>query len=170
MRDREAEGETQRAADQAMRLAQMLGESDEDLTHLYRGAILHDIGMMSVPDEILLKRGPLTEEERTIVRKHPQIAFDILSPVLFLRPALDIPHSHHERWDGSGYPRGLKGEHIPLAARIFAVADVWNALRSDRPYRKAWTDSAASEYLRSQSGKHFDPAIVQAFFRLIGAH
>jgi PAS domain S-box-containing protein len=170
LRDREVEGETQRTADQAMRLAQMLGESDEDLTHLYRGAILHDIGMMSVPDDILLKHGPLTDEEWTIVRKHPQVAFDILSPVLFLRPALDIPHTHHEKWDGSGYPRGIKGEHIPLAGRIFAVVDVWNALRSDRPYRKAWKDAEADEYIRNQSGKQFDPAIVQAFFRLMSGH
>ncbi|MGD0806194.1 MAG: PAS domain S-box protein [Anaerolineales bacterium] len=170
LRDREAEGETQRAADQAMRLAQMLGESDEDLTHLYRGAILHDIGMMSVPDDILLKHGPLTDEEWTIVRRHPQVAFDILSPVLFLRQALDIPHCHHEKWDGSGYPRGLKGEHIPLAGRIFAVVDVSNALRSDRPYRKAWKDAEADEYIRSQSGKQFDPAVVQAFFRLMNGH
>jgi len=170
LRDREAEGETQRAADQAMRLAQMLGESDEDLTHLYRGAILHDVGMMSVPDDILLKHGPLTDEEWTVVRSHPQVAFDILSPVLFLRSALDIPHCHHEKWDGSGYPRGLKGEHIPLAGRIFAVVDVWNALRSDRPYRKAWKDAEADEYIRSQSGKQFDPAVVQAFFRLMSGH
>ncbi len=167
LRDCEAEGETQRAADEAMRLAQMLGESDEDLTHLYRGAILHDIGMMSVPDGILLKHGPLTDEEWTIVRRHPQVAYDILSPVLFLRPALDIPHCHHEKWDGSGYPRGLKGDHIPLAGRIFALVDVSNALRSDRPYRKAWKDADADEYIRSQSGKQFDPAIVQAFFRLM---
>ncbi len=168
LRNHEAEGETQRGADLAMRLAQMMGESDENLTHLFRGAILHDIGMMSIPDDILLKRGPLTDGERTIVREHPQIAFDILSPVLFLRPALDIPHCHHERWDGSGYPRGLKGEHIPLAGRIFAVVDVWTALHSDRPYRKAWTDAAADEYIRNQAGKQFDPAVVQAFFRLIG--
>ncbi len=170
LRDRETEGETQNSADLAMRLAQMLGESDDDLTHLYRGAILHDVGMISIPDGILLKRGPLTSEEWAIIRKHPQVAFDILSPVLFLRPALDIPHCHHECWDGSGYPRALKGEHIPLAARIFAVVDVWTALRSDRPYRKAWTDADADDYLRKQSGKQFDPAVIQAFFRLIGGH
>jgi PAS domain S-box-containing protein len=168
MRDRESEGETQRSADLAMRLAQMLGENDDDLTQLYRGAILHDVGMISIPEGILLKRGPLTNEEWTIVRKHPQVAFDLLSPVLFLRTALDIPHCHHERWDGSGYPRGLKGDHIPLAARIFAVVDVWNALRSDRPYRKAWTDADAGDYLRKQAGKQFDPAVIQSFFRLIG--
>jgi PAS domain S-box-containing protein len=170
LRDRESEGETQRGADLAMRLAQILGESENDLTNIYRGAILHDVGMMSVPDGILLKPGPLTGEEWTIVRRHPQIAFDILSPVLFLRPALDIPHSHHEQWDGSGYPLGSRGEHIPLAGRIFAVVDAWNALRSDRPYRKAWTELKAGEYIRSQAGKHFDPAAVQAFFRLIGGH
>jgi HD-GYP domain-containing protein (c-di-GMP phosphodiesterase class II) len=170
LRDHESEGETQRGADMAMRLAQLLGESENDLTHLYRGAILHDIGMMSVPDSILQKPGPLTAEEWEIVRRHPQIAFDILSPVLFLRPALDVPHCHHEKWDGSGYPLGSQGEHIPLAGRIYAVVDVWDALRSDRPYRKAWTDVKASEYIRSQTGKHFDPAVVQAFFRLLGGH
>jgi PAS domain S-box-containing protein len=170
LRDHESEGETQRGADMAMRLAQLLGESENDLTHLYRGAILHDIGMMSVPDSILQKPGPLTAEEWEIVRRHPQIAFDILSPVLFLRPALDVPHCHHEKWDGSGYPLGSQGEHIPLAGRIYAVVDVWDALRSDRPYRKAWTDVKASEYIRSQAGKHFDPAVVQAFFRLLGGH
>jgi PAS domain S-box-containing protein len=168
--DRESEGETLRGADLAMRLAQILGESENDLTNTYRGAILHDVGMISVPDGILLKPGSLTNEEWTIVRRHPQIAFDILSPVLYLRGALDIPHHHHEKWDGSGYPLGSQGEHIPLAGRIFAVVDVWNALRSDRPYRKAWTDAKASEYIRSQAGKHFDPAVLQAFFRLIGGH
>ncbi len=168
LRDRESEGETQRGADLAMRLAQTLGESDNDLTNLYRGAILHDVGMMSVPDGILLKPGPLTNEDWEIVHRHPQIAYDILSQVLFLRPALDVPHAHHERWDGSGYPLGSQGEHIPLAGRIFAVVDVWNALRSDRPYRKAWTDAKASDYIRSQAGKQFDPAVVQAFLRLIG--
>jgi PAS domain S-box-containing protein len=168
LRDHESEGETQRGADLAMRLAQTLGENENDLTNIYRGAILHDVGMTSVPDGILLKPGPLTSEEWTIVRQHPQVAFDILSPVLYLRPSLDIPHCHHERWNGSGYPLGYQGEHIPLAARIFAVVDVWSALRSDRPYRKAWTEAKAGEYLRSQSGKLFDPAVVQAFFRLIG--
>jgi PAS domain S-box-containing protein len=168
LRDRESDGETQRGADLAMRLAQTLGESDNNLTNLYRGAILHDVGMMSIPDSILLKPGPLTNEEWAIVHRHPQIAYDILSPVLFLRPALDVPHSHHERWDGSGYPLGSQGEHIPLAGRIFAVVDVWNALRSDRPYRKAWTDAKASDYIRGQAGKQFDPAVVQAFLRLIG--
>jgi PAS domain S-box-containing protein len=170
LRDRESEGETQRGADLAMRLAQLLGESENDLTHIYRGAILHDIGMISVPDSILLKPGPLSDEEWTIVRRHPQVAFDILTPVLFLRPALDVPHSHHEKWDGSGYPLGSQGEHIPLPGRIFAVVDVWNALRSDRPYRKAWTDANAAEYIRNQSGKQFDPAVVKVFFRLIGGH
>jgi PAS domain S-box-containing protein len=167
IRSREAEGETQRGADLAMRLAQMMGESENDTTHIYRGAILHDVGMIAVPDAILLKPGPLTDEEWTVVRRHPQIAFDILSPVLFLRPALDVPHCHHEKWDGSGYPRGLKGEHIPLPARIFAVVDVWDSLRSDRPYRKAWKDSDAGEYIRNRAGKHFDPAVVQIFFRAI---
>jgi putative nucleotidyltransferase with HDIG domain len=138
LRDKETEGHTQRVTEMAVQLAQDLGLRDEELVHIRRGALLHDIGKMGIPDSILLKPGPLTDEEWTIMRKHPVYAFDLLSPIAFLRPALDIPYCHHEKWDGTGYPQGLKGEAIPLAARIFAVIDVWDALRSDRPYRQGW--------------------------------
>jgi HD-GYP domain-containing protein (c-di-GMP phosphodiesterase class II) len=124
---------------------------------------LHDIGKMGVPDGILLKPGPLSDEEWAVMRKHPTLAYEMLSPIHYLRSALDIPYCHHERWDGTGYPRGLRGEQIPLAARIFAVVDVWDALNSDRPYRKAWSEDKAREYLRSAAGTQFDPQVVQAF-------
>ena len=130
--------------------------------------MLHDIGKMGVPIQYLLKPEALTEEEWEIMRRHPTpLAYEMLSPIAYLLPALDIPYGHHEKWDGSGYPRGLKGEQIPLSARIFAIVDVWDALRSDRPYRRAWTDEAAKSYIRDQSGKHFDPQVVEAFIRLV---
>jgi HD-GYP domain-containing protein (c-di-GMP phosphodiesterase class II) len=128
---------------------------------------LHDIGKMGVPDSILLKPGPLTEDEWKVMRLHPNLAYDMLSPINYLRPALDIPYCHHEKWDGTGYPRGLKGEQIPLVARIFAVADVWDALRSDRPYREAWPEEKVREHIREQSGKHFDPRVVEVFMRMV---
>jgi putative two-component system response regulator len=133
------------------------------MVHIYRGALLHDIGKVGVPDSIVLKPGPLTEDEWVIMRKHPQYAYDMLSPIAYLRPALDIPYCHHEKWDGTGYPRGLKGEQIPLAARIFAVVDVWDALISDRPYRKAWQKAKARQYIQEQAGLYFDPQVVRAF-------
>ncbi len=136
--------------------------------HTRRGALLHDIGKMGIPDGILLKPGPLAEEEWAIMRKHPQCAHDMLSSIPYLRPALDIPYSHHEKWDGTGYPRGLKGEQIPLAARIFAVVDVWGALRSNRPYRDGWPEEKVLTYLREQSGLHFDPAVVEVFLQMVG--
>ena len=135
--------------------------------HVRWGALLHDIGKIGIPDQILHKPGKLTEEEWEIMKKHPEYAFDVLSSIDYLSPSLDIPRYHHERWDGSGYPEGLEGEDIPLAARIFAVVDVWDALRSDRPYRKAWSDQKAREYLREQAGKEFDPRIVDAFLDMI---
>ncbi|MCX8024219.1 MAG: GAF domain-containing protein [Thermanaerothrix sp.] len=165
LRDKETEGHTQRVTDLALRLARALGISGEALVHLRRGALLHDIGKMGVPDSILHKPGPLTPEEWTLMRQHPVFAFEMLSRIEYLRPALDIPYCHHEKWDGTGYPRGLKGEEIPLAARIFAVVDVWDALTSDRPYRPAWTREQAVAYLREQAGKHFDPRIVEVFLR-----
>ncbi|MBI4316523.1 MAG: HD-GYP domain-containing protein, partial [Chloroflexi bacterium] len=131
-----------------------------------RGALLHDIGKMGVPDSILLKPGPLTDEEWVIMRLHPQLAYDMLSPINYLRSALDIPYCHHEKWDGTGYPRGLKGEQIPLAARPFAVVDVWDALRSDRPYRAAWPEEKVIEHIKAGSGSHFDPQVVEAFLGL----
>ncbi len=163
LRDKETEGHTQRVEKITVRMAKTLGIAGEELVHLRRGALLHDIGKMGIPDNILLKPGPLTEEEWVIMRKHPVYAFELLSPIAFLKPALDIPYCHHEKWDGSGYPRGLKGEQIPLAARIFAIVDVWDALCSDRPYRQAWPESKAMEHIRSQSGTHFDPNMVELF-------
>jgi HD-GYP domain-containing protein (c-di-GMP phosphodiesterase class II) len=133
------------------------------MENLARGAILHDIGKMGIPDSILLKKGPLTEEERAIMKKHPDYAWELLNPIQFLRPALTIPKFHHEKWDGSGYPYGLKGEEIPLEARIFAVVDVWDALSSNRAYRPAWPLDKTLDYLRSESGKHFDPKVVDVF-------
>ncbi len=167
LRDKETEGHTRRVVELTLRLARAAGLSDEELIHIRRGAILHDIGKIGVPDSILLKPGPLTEEEWAIMRQHPQFAYNMLSPIEYLRPALDIPYCHHEKWDGSGYPRGLKGEQIPLAARLFAVVDVWDALRSDRPYRPAWPEEQAIEYIRSQAGKYFDPQVVELFLKML---
>jgi HD-GYP domain-containing protein (c-di-GMP phosphodiesterase class II) len=137
------------------------------LTHIRRGALLHDIGKMGIPDEVLRKPGPLNNEEWEIMRRHPVYAFQMLSPIKFLHPALDIPHHHHERWDGTGYPDQLKQDEIPLSARVFAIIDVWDALNSDRPYRKAWHPEKAIEYIKAQSGKHFDPRLVQIFLEFI---
>jgi HD-GYP domain-containing protein (c-di-GMP phosphodiesterase class II) len=136
--------------------------------HIYRGALLHDIGKVGVPDGILLKPGPLTDDEWAIMRQHPAYAHDMLAPIAYLRPALDIPYCHHEKWDGSGYPRGLKGQAIPLAARIFAVADVWDALCSNRPYRAGWPLERVRAHIRAEAGRHFDPDVVAVFLRLIG--
>lgn len=167
LRDKETEGHTRRVADLTLLMAERMGTGAEQLAHVRRGALLHDIGKMGIPDAILLKPGPLTEEEWEIMRKHPLYAYQMLYPVQYLRPALDIPYCHHEKWDGSGYPRGLKGEQIPLAARIFAVADVWDALTSDRPYRPAWPQDKALDYIRQQAGTHFDPEVVRVFFEVI---
>lgn len=167
LRDKETEGHTQRVTEMALALAQAVGIDEAELVHIRRGALLHDIGKMGIPDAILLKPGPLTEEEWEIMRRHPVYAYELLSPIAFLRPALDIPYCHHEKWDGTGYPRGLKGEQIPRAARVFAVVDVWDALRSDRPYRAAWPRDRALEHIRSQAGTHFDPAIVSAFLDMV---
>jgi HD-GYP domain-containing protein (c-di-GMP phosphodiesterase class II) len=144
-----------------------MGITGEQLVHMRRGAILHDIGKIGIPDQILLKPRALNTEEWEIMRRHPQHAFELLKKIPFLNPAIDIPYRHHERWDGTGYPDGLKGEEIPLTARIFAVVDVWDALLSDRPYRKAWAKEKAIEYIREQSGKHFDPQIVETFLSTI---
>ncbi len=165
LRDKETEGHSQRVTEMTLQLARELNVSQERLIHIRRGSLLHDIGKMGISDTILLKPGPLTEEEWVIMRKHPEYAYDLLSPITYLRPALDIPYCHHERWNGSGYPRGLKEEQIPLAARIFAVVDVWDAITNDRPYRPAWPVEKARSYLYSQAGKELDPQIVNAFFR-----
>jgi len=167
LRDRETEGHTRRVTDLTLRLAKQLGMNPPDIVHIRRGALLHDIGKIGIPDHILLKPGGLTEEEWIIMRQHPQYAYDMLSAVEYLRPALHIPYCHHEKWDGSGYPRGLKGEDIPLPARIFAIADVYDALTNHRPYRLAWVKEQALDYIRAQSGKHFDPKVVEAFMEII---
>jgi putative nucleotidyltransferase with HDIG domain len=167
LRDQETEGHTQRVTEKTVLLARSLGLPDEDILHIRRGALLHDIGKIGVPDNILLKDGPLTEKEWDIMRKHPQYAYEMLHPINYLRPSMEIPHLHHEKWDGTGYPLGLKGEQIPLAARIFAIVDVYDALTSDRPYRKAWSEEKALNYIREQSGRHFDPELVEKFIQLL---
>ena len=167
LRDKETENHTRRVTDLTVRLAQRLGIDDEQLLYIQRGALLHDIGKLGVPDRILSKEGNLTEEEWSIMRRHPQFAYAMLVPIEYLHPSLDIPYCHHEKWDGSGYPQGLKGEQIPLAARLFALVDVYDALISDRPYRKAWTHEEAVDYIRKQSGIHFDPDIVDVFLSLL---
>jgi PAS domain S-box-containing protein len=163
LRDKETEGHSQRVTDLTLRLARAMSVSEQELVHIRRGALLHDIGKMGIPDHILLKPGPLTDEEWEIMRQHPIYAFDLLSPVAHLKPAIDIPYSHHEKWDGTGYPLGLKGDQIPLTARIFALVDMWDALRSDRPYRPAWSDDEALKYIQSVAGSHLDPQVVQVF-------
>lgn len=167
LRDKETEGHTKRVTEMSIWLARAIGVDEEKILHIKRGGLLHDIGKMGVPDSILLKPDKLTKEEWEIMRKHPVFAYEMLSPITYLRPALDIPYCHHEKWDGTGYPRNLKGEEIPLSARIFAVVDVWDALTSDRPYRLAWTKERAFNYVKEQSGKHFDPQVVSAFLDLI---
>lgn len=167
LRDQETQGHSHRVTEMTVNLARAVGVSEADLVHLKRGAVLHDIGKMSVPDQILLKPASLTEAEWRIMRLHPVLGYEMLSKINFLKPALDIPYCHHEKWDGTGYPRGLQGEAIPLAARIFAVVDVWDALCHDRPYRQAWSEQSALEYIRAQAGKHFDPAITQVFLTLL---
>lgn len=169
LRDRETEGHTERVADLTVRLGRAMGVAETELVHVRRGALLHDIGKLGISDHILLKPGPLSEEEWEVMRKHPELAYRWLSGIEFLRPALDIPYCHHERWDGKGYPRGLQGKEIPLAARIFAVADVFDALTSDRPYRKAWSREEAIRYIREQAGAQFDPKVVEVFLQEIGA-
>jgi HD-GYP domain-containing protein (c-di-GMP phosphodiesterase class II) len=166
MRDTVTEGHTKRVTEMALGLARVMGMSEAELVHMRRGILLHDMGKMGIPDAILLKPDALTEEEWKIMHMHPQYAFEMLAPISYLRPALDIPGSHHEKWDGTGYPRGLKGEQIPLAARIFAVVDVYDALTSDRPYRKAWTRTKALQYILEERGKFFDPRVVDVFMSL----
>jgi len=167
LHDRETEGHTRRVTEMAVRLAHSLGIEGEALLHIRRGAVLHDIGKMGIPDSILHNPGPLSDEEWVLMRQHPVHAHSFLSQIDYLRPALEIPYCHHEKWDGTGYPRGLKSEEIPLAARIFAVVDVWDALTSDRPYRDAWPREKALEHIREQAGKHFDPQVVDQFLQLI---
>jgi PAS domain S-box-containing protein len=167
LRDKETEGHSRRVTENTLKLAQQIGISNEVLEDIRSGAILHDIGKISIPDEILHKPGKLTVEERMIINQHPETAYKLLSPIPFLSKALEIPYCHHEKWDGTGYPRGLKGEEIPLSARIFAVADVWDALSYDRPYNKAWSREKIIAYFREESGKHFDPMITRLFLSMV---
>ncbi|UCD34066.1 MAG: HD domain-containing protein [Nitrospiraceae bacterium] len=167
LRDKETEGHTQRVSELTVHVARQLRIRDEDIIHIRRGALLHDIGKMGVPDSILLKPGPLSDEEWKIMKLHPVYAYQMIYPIEYLRPAIDIPYYHHEKWDGSGYPKGLKGDEIPVSARIFAIVDVWDALRSDRPYRSAWPREKVADHIRSLSGTHFDPALVGVFLEAL---
>jgi HD-GYP domain-containing protein (c-di-GMP phosphodiesterase class II) len=167
LRDKETEGHTQRVAELTAQLARTMGMNDAELVHVRRGSLLHDMGKMGIPDSILLKTDQLTDEEWSIMHCHPQYAFDMFSPIEYLRPALDIPYCHHEKWDGTGYPRGLKGNEIPLPARLFAIVDVWDALTRERPYRQAWSKEKALAHIRKQAGKHFDPHVVEIFLNIL---
>ena len=167
LRDRETKDHTMRVTEMTMILAKRAGMTEDEILHVKHGSLLHDIGKMGIPDSILLKDGPLTNKEWALMHKHPVFAYEMLFPIEYLRPALDIPYCHHERWDGTGYPRGLKRDEIPLAARLFAVVDVWDALSSDRPYRKAWPMEKILDYINSQSGTHFDPQVVELFLLII---
>lgn len=167
LRHKENEGHSERVTAVTVALAKRIRMNPEEVMYVRWGALLHDIGKVGVPDEILRKEGALSEEEWEVMRTHATIARDMLWPVAFLRPALDIPHAHHERWDGMGYPRGLAGDDIPLAARLFAVVDVWDALSHDRPYQSAWPLERVRQHLLDQSGKHFDPRAVKVFLELL---
>ena len=169
MRDRLTEDHTRRVVALTEKLARLMGVSEADMVHIHRGALLHDVGKIGIPDAILGKPAALTEDEMKVMVQHPARAYNMLEHIGFLGPALDIPYCHHEHWDGRGYPRGLKGEEIPLAARVFAVVDVWDALTSDRPYRAAWTEQDALNYIREQSGKYFDPNVVRTFLEKFSA-
>ena len=166
LRDNETEGHSRRVTKMTIHFAKTLGLQSNEIVHIKRGALLHDIGKMGVPDKILHKPGPLNDEERNIMNQHPVYAYEMLSPIHYLRPAIDIPYCHHEHWDGSGYPQGLVGENIPLSARIFTIVDVWDALIMDRPYRKAWSPSKVTNYLKNQSGTLFDPSLLETFLEL----
>ena len=167
LRDKETEGHTLRVTDLTLHLARIFGIGEDDLVHIRRGCLLHDIGKMGVPDQILLKPDKLSDEEWVLMRQHPEHAYEMLSSIAFLKPSLDIPYCHHEKWDGTGYPRGLRGEEIPFSARLFGLVDVWDALTNDRPYRPAWTREAALAYIQEQSGEHFDPQVVELFLRVM---
>ena len=165
VRDQDTEGHSRRVSELTLELARAFGITGDELEQVHRGALLHDIGKIGIPDNILHKPGPLSAEEWEIMRKHPEYAYRLLAPIQFLVPALEIPYCHHERWNGSGYPRQLSGEQIPLSARVFAIADVWDALLSDRSYRKAWSEERARDYIASNAGIQFDPKAVEVFLR-----
>lgn len=168
LRDHETEGHSRRVTEMTLRLARAVGIPEDELVHVRRGALLHDIGKMGVPDAVLLKPGPLDDREWEIMRRHPALAKEMLAPAEFLRPALTIPYCHHEKWDGTGYPQGLRGDDIPLSARLFALVDVWDALSSDRPYRAAWPPERVKDHLHGLAGTHFDPDLVSVFLVLLG--
>ena len=170
LRDQETEGHCRRVTELSIRVARAIGLSSNEILQMRRGALLHDIGKMGIPDSVLLKPGPLTDEEWKIMKLHPDYAYQLLAPIAFLRSAIEIPYHHHERWDGTGYPLGLKGERIPAAARIFAIADVWDAVTSERPYRSAWPEERALDFIHSESDRHFDPAIEKQFRDMIKAY
>jgi putative nucleotidyltransferase with HDIG domain len=163
LREGEPLGHTHQVTEVTINLARAVGIDNARLSHIRRGALLHDIGKLAIPESILKKAGALTYEERAIIQQHPQFAYDLLSPIVFLHETIEIPYFHHEWWNGEGYPQRLRGEQIPLSARVFAVVDVWDALTSDRPQRKAWSQSQALEYLQENAGKQFDPAVVKVF-------
>ena len=167
LRDRELAGHARRVTALTLRLARAMGIPEEQLVHIYRGALLHDIGKIGIPDAILFKPDKLTSQEWQVMRQHPIFGYELLSPIKFLQPALDIIYCHHERWDGKGYPRGLKGEEIPFAARLFSVVNVWDALVADQPYRRGWSKEAAIGYIEAEAGKQFDPQVVEAFLKVI---
>ena len=169
IRDEETFGHSERVLDLSLKVAKALNFSEKEISNFRRGVLLHDIGKIGIPDSILLKPGPLDQSEWKIMRQHPVYAYNLLKGISFLKNALDVPHSHHERWDGSGYPDGLHGEEIPIAARVFAVVDVWDALINDRPYRKAWSLEKTREYLIENSGIQFDPNIVETFLKIISS-
>jgi len=169
LKDQETEGHSRRVTELTVALAARLGIRGEELMHVRRGALLHDIGKMGVPDAILLKPGKLDPDEWEVMKRHTTYGYELLKPIPFLWPALDIPYLHHERWDGSGYPLGLKGDQIPLGARIFAIVDVYDALTNARPYRPAWSREEALRYIAAEAGRHFDPAIAAEFLRMMGA-
>ena len=167
IRDRETEGHSQRVSTLAVELARAAGVEEDELVYVRWGSLLHDIGKLGIPDAVLHKPGPLDEAERALMDQHPVFAYQMLSPIEYLRPALDIPYCHHEQWNGSGYPRGLKGEEIPLFARVFSIVDVWDALTSDRPYRNAWSKEATRAYIHQHSGTSFDPHLVSLFWAVL---
>ncbi len=167
LRDKATEGHSRRVTDTSLKVAVAMGFGGDALEQIRRGALLHDIGKMGIPDNILHKPDKLTEAERELVNQHPEIAYKLLAPIPFLKKALDIPYSHHEKWDGTGYPQGLKGHAIPMAARIFAVSDVWDALIADRTYNEAWSREKAVAFFVENAGKHFDPRVVNVFLRLV---
>jgi putative two-component system response regulator len=169
LRDHETEGHSKRVTDLTLRLATILGVGETERVHLRRGALLHDIGKIAIPDSILLKPSRLDRDEWDIMRRHPVYAVELIGRIEYLKPAIDIPYCHHEKWDGTGYPRGLKGEEIPLAARIFAPADIWDALRSARPYRPAWEADQARQHIAALSGTQLDPTVVAAFLDMLAS-